>query len=497
MPPITSPERPHTAPSVLRLALVAVAIITLWRLAVLVGSPHLLHFDEAQYWAWSKDLAFGYFSKPPMLAWAIAASTALCGDGEACVRLVSPLAHAGTAVAVFFLGRTLFDDRVGLWACLIYLTLPAVALSSMLASTDTVLLLSWSLALLCYAQALNRGHLGLWALVGLFIGLGLLSKYAMVFFILSMALHLLGSAAHRPLLKRPGPWLAVAVAGLVYLPNFLWNLSNSFASYRHTGENINLSSTLFNPGKLVEFLGGQFGVFGPLLFGVLLFISLVRLLPTLRNPRYWLLLAFVLPVLGAISAQAFLSRANANWAATAYVGASVLVVAWTLERGRWRWLLQASVILHLGAAAVLYNYDATLKLLGIDLTARTDPMKRVRGWDEAGAWVRGLSHQSPDLTLLFDERSVMATMLYYARPEAFSARMWNPRGQVLNHYELTASLEESHQGQGFLYITQQETFPLGEQRFESVEPVAILRLHIHQDWTLALHAWRVEGFRGY
>ena len=27
--------------------------------------------DEAQYWLWSKELDFGYFSKPPFLAWAI------------------------------------------------------------------------------------------------------------------------------------------------------------------------------------------------------------------------------------------------------------------------------------------------------------------------------------------------------------------------------------------------------------------------------------------
>ena len=37
--------------------------------------------DEAQYWLWSKDLSFGYFSKPPLLSWFIALVTFLFGDG--------------------------------------------------------------------------------------------------------------------------------------------------------------------------------------------------------------------------------------------------------------------------------------------------------------------------------------------------------------------------------------------------------------------------------
>ena len=60
--------------------------LTAWRLVALELSPLTLMFDEAQYWTWAKAPAFGYFSKPPMVAWLIAFTTSLCGDGEACVR---------------------------------------------------------------------------------------------------------------------------------------------------------------------------------------------------------------------------------------------------------------------------------------------------------------------------------------------------------------------------------------------------------------------------
>ena len=57
-----------------------------------------LFFDEAQYWSWSRDLAFGYFSKPPLLAWLIAAVTHVCGDAEICVRSPRRSVHLARAL---------------------------------------------------------------------------------------------------------------------------------------------------------------------------------------------------------------------------------------------------------------------------------------------------------------------------------------------------------------------------------------------------------------
>jgi 4-amino-4-deoxy-L-arabinose transferase-like glycosyltransferase len=63
--------------------------------------------DEAQYWWWSRDVAWGYFSKPPLIAWLIALTTAVCGDTAFCVRLASPVLHLVTATILVLVGRTL------------------------------------------------------------------------------------------------------------------------------------------------------------------------------------------------------------------------------------------------------------------------------------------------------------------------------------------------------------------------------------------------------
>src|SRR5215211_322968 len=96
------------APS-LALTAALLGVLTIVRLIGLRYSAVDLFFDESQYWAWSRDLAFGYFSKPPLLAWIIASSSAVCGDGEACVRAASPLLYFGTSLAIYCIVEEVYD----------------------------------------------------------------------------------------------------------------------------------------------------------------------------------------------------------------------------------------------------------------------------------------------------------------------------------------------------------------------------------------------------
>ena len=61
-----------------------------------------LHFDEAQYWSWSQEIAWGYFSKPPLLAWIIGANNYFCGDTEFCIRLPVPILYFLATIFIFF-----------------------------------------------------------------------------------------------------------------------------------------------------------------------------------------------------------------------------------------------------------------------------------------------------------------------------------------------------------------------------------------------------------
>ena len=51
------------------LVFLIILALTLFRTAALAISPLELGVDEAQYWLWSQTPDFGYFTKPPLIAW--------------------------------------------------------------------------------------------------------------------------------------------------------------------------------------------------------------------------------------------------------------------------------------------------------------------------------------------------------------------------------------------------------------------------------------------
>jgi 4-amino-4-deoxy-L-arabinose transferase-like glycosyltransferase len=136
-------------------------------------------------------------------------------------------------------------------------------------------------------------------------------------------------------------------------PNLVWNALNGFATVSHTAANASWSeSERFQGAELLDFLGGQFGVFGPLPFAVLAAGAVVMAARRRLTAEDRLLLCLVLPPLLIVSAQAFATRANANWAVAAYAPASVLVAAW-LTRWRARKTLGLAVVMQ-GSVAGLF-----------------------------------------------------------------------------------------------------------------------------------------------
>ncbi|MGE3626997.1 MAG: ArnT family glycosyltransferase, partial [Hyphomicrobiales bacterium] len=184
-------------------ALLWLAAILAFRIAALALNRTDLMFDEAQYWSWSRDLEFGYFSKPPLIGWLIAGATGLCGDTEFCVRLPSPLLYALGSIFVFLAARRLYGARTGFWSALVFSTLPGVSFSSGIISTDVPLLVLWALALWAFVELLETRQWRWAILLGVAVGLGLNAKYAMIYFAGCAALYVWREPSARWLARDP------------------------------------------------------------------------------------------------------------------------------------------------------------------------------------------------------------------------------------------------------------------------------------------------------
>ena len=61
----------------IRLLTLIILFCVLIRCIAIVNTPLELSADETQYWLWSQNLSWGYFSKPPLIAWLINLSLSL------------------------------------------------------------------------------------------------------------------------------------------------------------------------------------------------------------------------------------------------------------------------------------------------------------------------------------------------------------------------------------------------------------------------------------
>ncbi|MDD2893672.1 MAG: glycosyltransferase family 39 protein [Halothiobacillaceae bacterium] len=468
---------------------ILIAVVTLYRALVLATADIGLYVDEAYYWGWAQQLDWGYYSKPPMIAALIAFTTSLCGDGVFCVKSGALLVYPVTTWLVFRLGQVLFDARTGLWAAAVFLLMPGVALSNLIISTDVLLLLFWAWAMLALVLALQTNAWRHWLMLGVACGLGLLSKYTMVVFAPSALLALLLVPAWRTQLLNPRLWLAVLLALALFAPNIWWNAHHGWPTFQHTADISNLETSALHWDELGEFLGGQFAVFGLLALPLWL-VAAFTLKPA---PSKTLLLSFSLLFLGVISAQALFGRANANWAAPAFIAASVLLAYWGATRPRW---LLAALALNLLLMFGAYHYERILPLFGMELNAKTDPFKRVRGWDALGEQFNARRAQAPGALLLSEEREALAGLGYYARLPLNEVLSWNPRGLLRHQYDLFHSLGAEHIGRDVLFVTSSAEPGEVAQHFASVQRLEPLLVPIHPGWALEYSVFLLKDFRG-
>jgi hypothetical protein len=490
---------PRTWPwSAWGLTLVLIGLLTLGRLIVLHHAFINLGGDEAQYWVWSRHLSFGYFTKPPLIAWLIRASTTVCGNGEACVRVSSPLLHGLTALFVFWLARALYDARTAVWSAITYATLPIVWFSTGLITTDVPLIACWAGALLAFhhmvraqTDARTGDTIRLAVLAGLAIGLGMLAKYAMIYFVLGTIVYVIGSREGRRAVLSPAGGLMWLVAVLVFSPNIIWNIQQHFATVHHTEANADWGGSLFHPAMLANFLVGQVGVFGPVLFIGFLF-GLLTLKKRMKGHESadFFLLCYSLPTLALIAAEAFISRANANWAATAYVALTIVTVAWFL-RQRGAFLLRASLIISLVAGGVLYS-EITMPG-AIELMKMTNSFKRVRGWNTLGDEVVKLSREGHYKAIMSDDRMLTAELSYYARAAHLPVVVFDIDGKPENQFELKSPYTAAI-GEPVLFVSVDSGAAV-LQRFADVDLIKTFRVEEGGRHHLDFRLVRLSGFK--
>ncbi|MBC7738929.1 MAG: glycosyltransferase family 39 protein [Candidatus Saccharibacteria bacterium] len=406
--------------------LLVVGAITILRLALLAFNRTDLFVDEAQYWLWGQDFAFGYYSKPPLIAWLIGGVTALAGsDAPFWIRMPGAILHGSTALILAAIAARLHSPRAAGWVAATYVTLPFVALGSLLISTDSVMAPFFAAAIHFHLRLIDSRNWRYALLTGVMLGLACLAKYAGVYFLIGAVIAAIFNRGMRPSVTQ---WTVLLISfAAVISPNIVWNLNHQFSTVTHTLDNVGWVEQTspfasLNPLNAVTFLVSQFGVFGPVTFAALGLALLRR--------RTLGLGTFVWPVLAIVTVQAALDNAYANWALSAYFVGTIVAVLMLMPHPRW-W-----------AVSLLLNGTLSLALPILTVFPQTGPqdkpyLARYLGRADLSAQLIALARQDGAAVIVADRRDIIADLFYTGRDAGLTFYTLRPPGRPENHYEQT------------------------------------------------------------
>jgi 4-amino-4-deoxy-L-arabinose transferase-like glycosyltransferase len=411
-----------------RSAYLIIIAVTIWRVALLPYGTDLF-VDEAQYWFWGQNLDFGYYSKPPVIAWIIRAVTSIAGSDDAFfIRLAGPLFHMATAFVLMACARRIAGEAYAGWAGVLYVTAPAVAFASVYMSTDTLLLFFVAAALLAYVGLTRRASFGLALLMGIAFGLAFLSKYSALLLVPGGIVALLTVKEAR--VGWRDFFIAAIAAAVVASPNLIWNLLHDATTVRHTTELAEWSAMHLDIGNALEFFGAQFGIIGPVAFAALLWAS-AGVLRGKAMPRQTILFWLSMPVVALITLQALTGKAYANWAALGYVAGTLLAVWWLADR----WKAGLWIALAINAIATIAFPLITVFPDAVRLPNGDPVLKRHLGRSEISLWAAEAARQSGLSVIVTDNRDMAADLFHTLRNEPLKLYARAPAGFPGSYYE--------------------------------------------------------------
>jgi len=274
------------------------AIIALIHMAT--NGRYGFHRDELQFLSEAKHLDWGTVAFPPFTPFVERISLELFGLSMAGLRLFSVLSQAAVIVLTGLMARELGGGRLAQGAAALSIALAPMALFN---GTEfqygTFDYLWWALVALFTIRMLRTENPRWWLGIGAAIGMGLETKYTILFLTFALLCGLLFNRARRLLGNR---WFAggVAIALVIFLPNLLWQVHHDFISY-HFLHSIHLRDVRWGRGDRLTFLMKQF-LMCTNIYSVPLWIG--GLVCFLRSPRYrplaWM---YLLPAAYFLSAQ--------------------------------------------------------------------------------------------------------------------------------------------------------------------------------------------------
>jgi hypothetical protein len=305
--------------------------------------------DELYFLDCGRNLAWGYVDMAPMIA-LISRIALLLGGSLQVLRTIAGIGGAGIVALTMLIAWRLGGDRfaqgfAGLCAAVAPMYLATASLMTM----NVFEAWYWMGCVYVLLRIIQTGNSRLWIWFGVIAGLGIMNKHSTLFFGLALVAGLILTPQRREFAK-PWIWIGGVVAGLIFLPNVIWQVQHHFPTLEDlhnvaaSGKNV-----VLGPG---QFIGQQILVFHPVISLVWMMGLWFLLLG--RGTKYrvlgWIYLTLLVLFIVLHGKDYYLAPAYPML----FAGGAVAIEDW-LSRGRvtagkpWPKIAMASVALTAGA----------------------------------------------------------------------------------------------------------------------------------------------------
>ncbi|MEX0289167.1 MAG: ArnT family glycosyltransferase [Flavobacteriaceae bacterium] len=386
-----------------------------------------LIFDEAYYWYYAQNMAWGYFDHPPMVALLVKMSSFFF-EGELGVRFMSCILSAGTIVFLWLsVDHPKKKDYIAHFFVLVF-SMTLLNAYGFLTLPDTPLVFFTAVFLWAYKNFLKSPSALQAILVGCIMAALMYSKYHAVLVIVFVIL------SNYKLLLSKYAWLAVLVSLLCYSPHIFWLIEHDFVTLKyHLFERPNRAYHFedYTLGYFIN-LVAIFGLTFPWIYAAIYKTKVTdKFIKALLYLIYGVLIFFFI--------SSFNRRIQTQWIIVISIPAVVLVYNYMLNHEgfrKWLWRMGIANILVLSFLRVGLVYEPIFPII-----YETHGNKK---------WVSEIVAQAGNTPVIFENSYRNAPMYsFYSGNNSFSLNNIKYRQ---NQYSIDSS-EFKMQGRKVIYTS--------------------------------------------
>lgn len=230
-----------------------------------------MKWDESEQILWAQNLALGYGPQPPLYSWMQWAVCQVLGPSVLALAVLKHALIALTYCLAWLAGRQLLNEKGAWWVAAGLLLMPPFGWDSLRDQTHTVMVTAMTMGLWwAVLRQVQRPQPINFVLIGLFCGLGMLSKYSYAMLIGALFAASMTVAQVRTAIFSKGWWLAPVVGLLIFAPHASWLASHWGMATTETVQKMSISTEVTHLKGLGNLAKALLSTLGLWLIAVLL-----------------------------------------------------------------------------------------------------------------------------------------------------------------------------------------------------------------------------------